>query len=269
MGLSINSNVSALGIQRQTRQTNSALLTGSERLATGLRINRAADDAAGLGISERLRGQIRQLNAEIANLQAGVQVTQTAEGGLAAQGDAVNRLRELAVQASNGTLTDDQRAALDQEAQQLLEQIDDTAAQTNYNGTALLDGSTGAVDLGTEGGAQVELTESTAASLGLGGLDLSTQAGAQAAIEAADTALEEISANRASLGAQQNQFESAIQVRETEAVNTAESESRIRDLDYARQVLQQTQNQILLQGGLAALGQSTLQGETAARLLGG
>ncbi|MCP4645118.1 MAG: flagellin FliC [bacterium] len=269
MGLRINTNTAALGAQRQTRQTSNALLKGFERLASGLRINRAGDDASGLAISERFRGRIRQLNAEASNLQSGVNLAQTAEGGLSAQQDQVQRVRELAVQASNGTLNDDQRAAINQEAQQLLEEINATAENTEFNGTTLLDGSVANVPVGTEGqDLDINVNASTTASLGVNGVDLSTQAGAESALGDLDTALNRIGQNRASLGAQQNRFERAIQQREISVENNQASESQIRDLDVARQVMDQTRNGILLQTGLAALTQSNLQGETAARLLG-
>ncbi len=268
MGLRINSNEPALFIQRQTQQTSNALLRGLEQLATGQRINRGADDAAGLAIVERFRAQVNQLNQEVSNLQSGVNVVQTADGALGTQEEAVQRVRELALQASNGTLTDDQRAALNQEAQQLLEQIDETAANTEFNGRTLLDGSSTNVELGVEGDIQVNINESTTTSLGINGVDLSTQAGAQSALQDLDDALSSIQENRASLGAQENRFTRAIDVRETESLNTAEAESRIRDLDIARQTIEQSRNSILLQGGLAALVQSNVLGQNAARLLG-
>lgn len=269
MGLRINSNDSALFIQRQTQQTSNALLRGLEQLATGQRINRGADDAAGLAIVERFRAQINQLNQEVSNLQSGVNVVQTADGALGTQDEAVQRIRELAVQASNGTLTDDQRAALNQEAQQLLEQIDETAANTEFNGQTLLDGSATNLELGVEGDIQVSINESTTTSLGINGVDLSTQAGAQSALDDLGNALDAIQENRSSLGAQENRFTRAIDVRNVESQNTAEAESRIRDLDIARQTIEQSQNAILLQGGLAALVQSNVLGQNAARLLGG
>ena len=269
MGLQINTNNSALSIQSQTQQTSAALLRGFERLASGQRINRAADDAAGLAIVEGFRAQVAQANQEIANLQTGVNVVETAEGALSTQEDAVLRIRELAVQAANGTLTADQRAALNQEAQQLLEQVGETAENTEFNGQQLLNGTATNIDLGTEGNLEVNVQESTVAALGLEALDLGTQAGAQNALGAIDTALGRIGENRASLGAQENRFTSAIEARETQALNVEEAQSRIRDVDIARQTIEQTRNNVLLQGGLAALAQSNVVGQNASRLLGG
>ncbi len=269
MGLSINSNIAGLNAQRQTQRTTNSLLDGLRQRASGLRINQAADDAAGLAIAERLRSQVRQLNAESQNLQTGINAAQTAEGALGAQTDQLQRLRELATQAANGTLTDDQRGALNAEAQQIIEEIDATAQNTDFNGTTLLDGSVANVPLGTEGqDITLNIDESTAASLGVDTVDLSTQAGASAAMDQVETALTRASQNRAELGAQENRFQRAIEQRDITAENTASSESAIRDLDYARQFVEQTRNEVLLQTGMASLAQSNLQNQVAAGLLG-
>ncbi len=268
MGLSINSNIPALGAQRNARQTNGILSKALQQLASGRRINRAADDAAGLAIAEGFNSQSRQGRVEINNLQSGISAAQTAEGGLGIQQDAVQRIRELAVQASNGTLSDDQRAALNAEAQQLVDQIDDTAAGTEYNGQNLLNEDTN-IDLGTEGSAQLSINESTADSLGVGGIDLSTAGGAAAALESADAALSEISQNRSNIGAQVNRFESGINQREVTVENTISAESAIRDADLARVAIEQSRGQILHQAGLAGLVQSNLAPQSALSLLGG
>lgn len=268
MGLKIGENSAGLNAARQVQQTTKLLLQNYQKLATGQRINRAADDAAGLAIAEALRSDVRQYTQEVENLQSGISASQTADGALEAQGDAVQRLRELAVQASNGTLTDEQRSAIDQEAQQLIEQIDAIGNDTEFNGTKLLDGSQSSVSLGTEGGDQLSLKESTASSLGISGIDLGTQAGAQDAISKLDDALNGISGNRASIGAQQGGFESAINVRETSNINFTEAESRIRDADFAKLVIEQTRNQILLGAGVNAIKKSGLNSQVAAGLLG-
>lgn len=268
MGLRINENVPALDANRQANKANQLLQRSLEKLSSGLRISRAADDAAGLAIADRFNTLARQSQAEISNLQSGVSVVQTAEGGLATQQDALQRLRELAVQASNGTLSDADRQALNSEAQQLIEQIGETAESTEFNGTQLLNGSTPTVDLGAEGSVQVNLPNATAGALGVGGVDLSTQAGAQSAIDTLDTALNTIDQDRASLGAQQNRFESAIRQRELQGQNARESESRIRDLDIASGVMEEMRGQALLQGSLSALIQGNIVPQSALRLLG-
>ena len=268
MGLKIGANPAGLNASRQVQQTTKSLLQNYQKLASGQRINGAADDAAGLAIAEALRTDVRQYTQEVENLQSGISASQTADGALEAQGDAVQRLRELAVQASNGTLTDDQRASINEEAQQLVEQIDATGNGADYNGTKLLDGSQSSVPLGTEGGEQLSLKESTTSSLGVSGIDLGTQSGAQDAISKLDDALNGINENRASIGAQQSGFESAINVRETASINAADAESRIRDADVAKVVIEQTRNQILLGAGINAIKQSGINSQIASGLLG-
>lgn len=269
MGLRIDGNIPPLGSHRQTQQTANRLINGLTRLASQRRINHAADDAAGLAIAERFRGQVAQFTQESANLQSGVSALQTAEGGLASQQDAIGRLRELAVQASNGTLTDEQRAAINTEAQHLLEHIGEIGGNTEFNGTQLLDGSNNTtIPLGTESGDEITLEESTLDSLGIGGLDLSTAGGAADAIDRLDAAANQISQHRANIGAQQNRLERGIEQRSLAAQNAADAESRIRDLDVARQVIEQTRNQTLLQSGIAAIVQGNLYAGTVSRLLG-
>ena len=266
MGLRINSNIPALGAQRQTSRTAGLLNQTLRQLASGRRINRAADDAAGLAIAERFNSQARQGRVEINNLQQGINYAQTAEGGLQVQQDAVQRIRELAVQASNGTLSDDQRAALNAEAQQLIEQIGDVAEDTEYNGQTLLDENK-TVELGTSD-LEVSVNASTTDSLGIAGVDLSTAEGAAAAIDTLDTASARISQNRSNIGAQVNRFETAIAQREIGVENALASESLLRDADIAAVVTEQTRNQILLQAGLGALVQSNVTPQSALRLLG-
>ena len=268
MGLRINENIPALNANRQANKANELVKRSLERLSSGLRVNRAADDAAGLAIAERFNTLARQSQAEISNLQSGINVVQTAEGGLSTQQDAVQRLRELAVQASNGTLSDADRQAINAEAQQLIGQIGDTAENTEFNGTQLLNGTTSAIELGTEGTVQVNLPNATPGALGIAGIDLSTQGGAQSAIETLDTALNTLDQNRASLGAQQNRFESAIEQRETQGLNARAAESRVRDLDIARGVIERARGQVLLQGSLASLIQGNITPQSALRLLG-
>lgn len=269
MGVRVNTNVPSIFARRQTEQTANRIGRNLQRLGSGLRINRAADDAAGLAIAEALRTEVRELNQEVNNIQTGINFARTAEGGLAAQGDVVGRIRELAVQAANGTLNDEQRAAINTEAQQLVQQIEDVAQNTEFNGTAPLNGTAGPITLDVQGNLEVTTTDTTVAALGLDTLDLTTQAGATAAITNLDNAATQINQVRATLGAQGNRLESAIQQREVEALNQRDAESRIRDLDIARGVMEQMRDQVLLRGGLAALIQGNLQSETALRLLGG
>jgi flagellin len=269
MGLRINSNVPALNAAQRTQQNSGLLSNSLLRLSSGLRINRAADDAAGLAAAERFNTLARQSQVESNNFQTSINVVQTAEGGLSTQGDAVQRLRELSLQASNGTLTDSQREAINAEAQQLLGQIDETASNTEFNGTQLLDGSTPTLDVGSQSGAQVSLPESTTSSLGIDTLDLSTAGGAAAALDQLDTAQQRIDESRSSLGAQQNRFESAIETRQIQRENALSAESAIRDLDFARATIDRTRSQVLLQSSVGALVQGNVTPQAALSLLGG
>lgn len=267
MGLQINSTVQSLFAQRQSAQATRRANRGIEQLASGLRITQASVDAAGLAIAERFRTSINQANQELNSFQSGVNLAQTADAGLESQSDAVQRIRELAVQAGNGTLTDEQRAAINEEAQQLLDQIGDTGQSSEFNGQKLLDGSANNVNLDADGSVQINVNESSLDSLGLNGLDLSTQAGAQDALDALDNAAFQINQDRAALGAQQNRIESAISARETQVLNDQEAESRIRDIDVARAAIERTRNQILQQAGIAGIAQANIPNTNALRLL--
>ncbi len=268
MGMKINTSVSGLNAQRQAAGASKALQTSINKTASGLRINRAADDAAGLQAAEAFQSKIRQYTQEVNSLQTGVNVVQTADSALSTQQDGINRIRELATQAANGTLTDDQRASLNEEAQQIVQQLDETAKNTEFNGQKLLNGSTNSIDLGTEGKDTVTLNKSTAQSLGVDTVDLSTAEGAAAALDQTDTATRQISQNRASLGAQSNRFESAIEDKQNGIINASDSESRIRDLDFARGTVEQTSKSMLLQQALAATTQSNLSAQSVGKLLG-
>jgi flagellin len=267
MGLNLNTNISALQAGRQTKRASGALSDVLGKLATQRRINKAADDAAGLAIAERFNTQVRQGQVEINNLQSGINVAQTAEGGLDVQQDAVQRIRELSLQAQNGTLNDANRAALNEEAQQLRAQIDSVATDTEFNGQNLLDGDTN-IDLGASGN-QINIASSNSTDLGLDTLDISTVEGAAAALDASDGALDQISSNRATIGAQQNRFESAINQREVGVLNAQEAESNIRDLDLARASIERSRNEILLQGSIGTLAQANVTPQSALNLLGG
>ena len=268
MGIRIDNTPQSLFAQRQVNRTSQSLQNRFQQLATGLRINRAADDAAGLAISERFRTQIRQFNQETNGIQSGISLAQTAEGGLSAQQDAVGRLQELATQAANGTLSDDQRAAINEEAQQLLQEIDATSQNTEFNGVAPLENGTGDINLDAEGEVQINIDQSNAASLGIDNIDLSTQAGAEAALGALDGASQQISTARAEIGAQENRLNREIEQRAVQSQSLQEADSRLRDLDIARAVIEQTRDETLLQAGVSALAQGNIRNDVALRLLG-
>jgi flagellin len=268
MGLKINTTTPALNAQRQANAATRDVQKTLAGLASGLQIKSAADDAAGLAISERFRTQVRQYTQEVNNLQTGVNVVQTADQALGTQQEGIGRLQELATQAANGTLTNDQRAALNNEAQQIVQQIDQTAQNTEFNGVKLLDGTTGSLAMGTESGTQINVNTSTAGALNLNGVNLATQEGAAAALGTLQTAAEQVGSNRASLGAQERGLTSAIEARQGTTVNLQESESRIRDLDMARGVMENTKSQMALQRSVSALVQGNVIPQAAAQLLG-
>jgi flagellin len=267
MGLRINSNNQSIANKLSSSQNR--MKKTLERLASGNRINRAADDAAGLAIAEGFRSQVRGAQVETQNLQSGISMVQTAEGGLEQTTGALQRIRELALQASSGTLTDAQRGIINDEAQQMVAQIEDTAQDTEFNEISVLSGAGGTVDLGAGTNVAVDLPDATSAGLGVAGLDLSTQAGAQAAIAAVDTAIGTVNAQRAELGATQNAISSAIRTREVETENLMAAQAAIREADIAVETTRLAQAQILQQGGIAMLAQGNVASQNALRLLGG
>lgn len=267
VAMSINTNVSALNAQRQAANSSKMLNRVLQQMGSGLRINKAADDAAGLAISESFTSQIRQAQTESSNYQSGYNMAQTADSGLETQQDAIQRVRELAVQASNGTLSADQRQALNTEAQQLLSQVDETAKNTEFNGQKLIDQNR-SVQLDAQGSTQLQMNASTNAALGTSGIDLSTAQGAQSALDAADQALQRIGQNRSNIGAQMNRFESAINSRDIQVQNAQASQSQIRDADTAKLVMERTRSDIMTRTGLSALMQSNVTNGSALTLLG-
>ena len=274
MGLNVNTNVAAFNTSRVLRRSTLALNRSLERLSSGLRINRAADDAAGLAIAEGLRAQVRGFQQAQRNAQDGISLVQTAEGALSETTNIIQRIRELAVQSANGTQTGATRASLQGEVVQLITQIDDIAARTTFNGVVLLNGSTASVVLqsGINAGqtTSVTLGDARAVTLGIdtGSIDISTQAGASAAITAVDTALTTVTTLRGGLGAAQNRLEFTINTLGIQVENSLSSESAIRDADIALETITFTRNQILVTAGTSILAQANLVPQTALQLLG-
>ena len=273
MGLRVNTNVLSLTAQKNLAQVTSRLQGNYARLSSGLRIATAADDAAGLGISERMRAQIRSLAQAGRNTQDGVSLVQTAEGSLSEVNNNLARMRELAVQASSGTLNDGDRAALDNEFQELISEIDRIAEQSDFNGIQLLDGSVATVDIqvGTESGETVtiSLEDMSEAALGLDGgtFDLTSVANASAALATIDSAIDSVSSYRGSLGAFQNRLMSAGRSISTAGENLSAAESRIRDVDVAHETADLTRNSIMQQAAVAVLAQANVQPQLALELL--
>jgi len=272
--LRVNTNVSALNAYRNLVVTGSLLAKSQEKLSSGLRVNRAADDAAGLAISEKLRGQVRGLQQAVRNAQDGISLIQTAEGALNEVHAILQRLRELAVQAANDTMTADDRNAIDQEAKQLLAEIDRIANNTEFNTKKLLDGSLASTALVFHIGANkdqnisVTIGTATTAALTIDQISLASQVSANAAIASLDDAIKEISSQRAKLGAVQNRLESTISNLMVTKENLQAAESRIRDVDMALEQVNYTRLTILQQAGVAVLAQANVSPQLVLKLLG-
>jgi len=258
----INHNISALNTYRQLSFNNTQTAKNLEKLSSGYRINRAGDDAAGLAISEKMRGQIRGLEMATKNAQDGISLIQTAEGALNETHAILQRIRELAVQAANDTNTDNDRAELQKEVDQLLQEIDRIADTTQFNTKNLLDGSLSGSGLifhiGANQDQNVTLTISSmrASGLGVSGIDISSQSGANNAITTIDNAIDKVSSERAKLGAMQNRLEHTINNLGAAAENLTAAESRIRDVDMAKEMMEFTKNSILTQAAQAMLAQA-------------
>ena len=278
MGLSINQNIAAVNSYRNLANTQNDLSKSLEKLSSGFRINRAADDAAGLAISEGLRSQVGGLKVAARNAQDGISVVQTAEGALTETHAILQRLRDLAVQGANDSNNTEARANITTEATSLVAELGRIAQSTNFNGTTLLDGTkTGAaalnfqvgadgntnsaitVDLASANVAAVSTTlavTSDASNTAAAGFDVSTHAAAQNSIQAVNAQIESVSTARAELGAYQNRFEHTIKNINVAVENLSASESRIRDTDMAQEMVQFTRAQILSQAGTAMLAQA-------------
>lgn len=275
MGLRIYNNVEAANAHRVLNNTNNALSKSMERLSSGLRINRAADDAAGLAVSEVMRSQIRGMGVAQRNAQDGVSMVQVADGALGNVGDMLQRVRDLAVQASNGTLTDAQRGNLDAEVQQILGEINKTGTDTEFNGIKILSGAvaTGAsavtLQVGANGGQNIAFTIGTVSTtaLGIGSVAVGSASLANAAIASIDSAIGTVTTSRANLGAVQNRLEQTINRLGLTSENLQAAESRIRDADMAAEMISFTKNQILQQSGMAMLSQANSAPQSVLSLL--
>jgi len=271
MGLRINTNIAALNTSRILRRSTSSLNRSLERLSSGLRINRAADDAAGLAIAEGFRSVV--LGAAVAqrNSQDGISLVQTAEGSLTETTNALQRIRELAVQAANGTQSALNRLALDNEVQQLLSQIDDIALDTEFNGLRVLSAPlTITLQAGPRGGQTLTVSVAGAKTddLKISTVTVSSMEQAVAALSVIDSAIQSVSSLRSTFGAVQNRLEFTIRTLAIQEENSAASESAIRDADVAKETIDFTRNQILVSAGTAVLTQANIIPQTALQLLG-
>jgi len=279
MGLTINTNIVSLNAQRNLGKSTAALAKSVERLSSGLRINHAADDAAGLAISTTLKAQTRSINQAIRNANDAVSLLQTAEGGLAEMGNILQRMRELAEQAANGSLGQTERGYLNDEYLALKSEINRISDVTEFAGSKLLDGTLSAgvsFQIGFKNTANDRLTltlnDTDAASLGLntsGADSISTAAAAQSVLSVLDaSAITILSGRRGTIGALQNRLEYTISNLQTAAENFSAANSRIEDADFAAETAAYVRNQILVQAGTAVLAQANVLPQQALTLLG-
>jgi len=279
MSITINTNTSSLNAQRNLNGTQNRLQGNLGRLSTGLRINTAADDAAGLAISEKLKSQVRSLGQAERNANDGVSLLQTAEGAMNEVSGIMTRMRELAVQSANGTLGGTERGYLNDEFTALSSEIDRIADVTEFNGQKLLDGSsTGlsmqvGINATTSDRLSVSISDMHANQLGtvsgsmVSDIDISSVTGAQNALGIIDGAISDISAARAGLGAVQNRLNVTISNLGSARENLSAANSRIRDVDVASETADMTRNNILMQAGVSVLAQANQMPSVALSLL--
>jgi len=279
MGMQINTNISALNSYRNLSNTQNDLSKSLEKLSSGLRINRAADDAAGLAISEGLRSQVGGLKVAARNAQDGISVIQTAEGALTEVHSILQRVRDLAVQAGNDSNNVDSRAHIKTESDALGAELTRISTSTKFNGISLLTGATAGVggslsfQVGAEGGTDNQIVVNLAAAdtgavgTAVAALTFDTAANAALSITAIDAQIKNISTARAGLGAVQNRFESTINSLNVSAENLTAAESRIRDTDMASEMVSYTRSNILSQAGTAMLAQANQSNQGVLQLL--
>lgn len=274
MGLRINTNIASMNAQRNLARATKDLSDSYRRLSTGLRVANAADDAAGLAISERLRAQIRSIGQAERNANDGISLVQTAEGALSEINDILIRMRELAIQSSNGTVANRDKDTLNEEFQAIKGEIDRISQATKFSELNLLDGTSATVTLHigpstTTGVDTFDITFNSvrASALGLTSLDIGSGQSALSVIDEIDTAINSVVALRGSLGATQNRLQSTIEQLQVDQENLSSAESRIRDLDVAAETAHLTRSSILQQAAISILQQANIQPQAALSLL--
>lgn len=272
MALGINTNVASISAQNQLQRTQNTTNEALERLGSGLRINSAKDDAAGLAISTRFDTQIRGLTVAQRNANDGISMAQTAEGGLNETVNNLQRIRELAVQAANGSLTDDDRSLLQDEVDERISEITRISEETTFNGQSVLGGSLGTVSfqVGYESGQTIDVSFASgmsASDLGVGSIDISSASGASSALSTLDTALDSVNSFRSDLGAAQNRFESTINNLATNIESASAANSRILDADFAAESAKLAKSNVLQQAGISVLAQANARPNQVLSLL--
>lgn len=277
MGFRINTNISSIAAQRSLSVNNREAEGNLAKLSSGTRITKAADDAAGLAISEKLKANIRSLKQADRNANDGISMVQTAEGGLNEVSSILTRMRELAVQTSSDTVGDTERGMTNMEYQNLKLELDRISQVTEFNGKKLLNGEGGQFDfqIGANNDSfqdrisyDAGAVNSRLEGLGVSELDVSTKSGSQESLAAIDSAIEKVSGNRAYLGAIQNRLVSTSNNLQVATENMSAANSRIRDVDYAEATATKAKNDILGQAGVSVLAQANMSGQNALKLIG-
>jgi flagellin len=277
MPLLINTNQGSLSVQKSLAKTNTGLATSIGKLSTGSRINSAADDSAGIAISEGLRAQTKGFKQAMSNATQGAAMLQTADSAMQSMSDTLIRMRELAVQSASDGLTDTERAHVNNEFGQLIEELDRVSAVTEYNGQKLLDGTAGTsgtltFQVGTRNTADdritIDMIDMDATALGVNASGVDSLTNAQTAIDDIDSALETLNTHRAEVGATVNQLSKAIDNLGTTVENLGVADGNIRDVDVAAESANLSKNQVLQQAGVAMLAQANSAPQLALRLLG-
>ncbi len=275
MSMSIRTNISSINAQRNLQQTEGMLNSSLSKLSSGYRITKAGDDAAGLGISSNLGAQIRSYNQASRNASDGMSLIQTAEGALNETTNILTRLRELAMQSASDGVSNTERTYIQNETEALTTELQRIADAAEYNGTALLNGTTATLTFqvgirNVAGNDRITISgvDVQNSTLGTSGLSLSTSANAQAALATIDTAIESVSAGRARLGAAGNRLSSVSNTIRTSSENISAANSRIKDVDVAEETSALSRAQILAQAGISVLSQANQLPQMALKLLG-
>jgi len=277
MGFRINTNVASLQAQTSLNKVTKESQESFSKLSSGSRITKAADDAAGLGISEKLKAEIRSTQQASRNANDGISMVQVAEGGLNETSNILVRMRELAIQSASDTVGDSERGMANLEYQQLKSEIERISQVTEFNGKKLLNGDADRYEfqVGTKGDEfenriafEAGQLNSGIESLGVGSLEIASKDGAQGSLEAVDTAIDRVSGQRAVLGSLQNRLVSTTNNLQTSVENMSAANSRIRDVDYAEETAKQARNQIISSAGTSVLAQANMSSQAALKLIG-
>lgn len=277
MGLRINTNVQSLVAQRHYGVNSAAQKDSLEHLASGSRINRAADDAAGLAISEKMKSTVRSIRQDVRNANDGISMIQTAEGGLNEIGNILSRFRELSIQAASDTIGDTERGFIDKEVQQLKSEVNRIANTTEFNGKKVLNGEGSALEIqvGTRNNPEEDRfaydtskTGATTDKLGISGISTSTIDDARSNLESIDSAINTLVSNRAELGALQSRLQITVNNLNIYDENLSSANSRIRDTDMAMETANMAKENILLNTGISVLSQANQSNMMAIKLIG-